>query len=75
MTPYSIEPRTRKYVKRYGFLWFAKKYKKLLLDTGLDSLKTTSKNAVRKTSEFIGNKIADSISKSNKNKIVKPKQK
>ena len=25
MTRYSIEPRTRKYVKRYGFLSFAKK--------------------------------------------------
>ena len=25
---YSIEPRTRKYVKGYGFLSFARKYKK-----------------------------------------------
>ena len=37
------EPRTRKYVKRYGFLTFAKNYKKQLLDTGLDALKTVSK--------------------------------
>ena len=43
MTRCSIEPRTRKYVKRYGFLSFARKRKKQLLDTGLDSLKTTSK--------------------------------
>ena len=28
MRPYSIEPRTRKYVKGYGFLSFARKYKK-----------------------------------------------
>ena len=28
MTQYSIEPKTRKYVKGYGFLSFAKKYKK-----------------------------------------------
>ena len=43
MTRYSIEPRTRKYVKEYGFLSFARKYKKQVLDTGLDSLKTASK--------------------------------
>ena len=40
---YSIEPITRKYVKRYGFLTFARKYKKQLLDTGLRYLKTASK--------------------------------
>ena len=40
---YSIEPRTRKYVRRYGFLSFARKYEKWLLDTGLDGVKTTSK--------------------------------
>ena len=43
MTRYSIEPRTRKCVKGYGFLSFARKYKTQLLHTGLDSLKTTSK--------------------------------
>ena len=47
MRRYSIEPRTRKYVKGYGFLSFAKifynKYKKQLLDAGPDSLKTASK--------------------------------
>ena len=36
---YSIEPRTRKYVKGYEFLSFAKKYKKQLLDKGLDASK------------------------------------
>ena len=65
MTRYSTEPRTRKYVKGYEFLSFAKKYKKQLLDTGLDSLKTASKKVVDKTGEFVGNKIPD--------KIVKPK--
>ena len=37
MTQYSIEPRTRKYVKGYEFLSFARKYKKELLDTRLKS--------------------------------------
>ena len=37
MMQYSIEPRTRKYVKGYGFLSFATKYKKQLLDKGLDA--------------------------------------
>ena len=32
-----------KYVKGYWFLLFASKYKKQLLDTGLDALKTASK--------------------------------
>ena len=48
MASYSIEPRTRKYVKGYGFLSFARdlsnKYGKQLLDTRLDALKTASKN-------------------------------
>ena len=68
MTQYSIRPKTRKYVKGYGFLWFAKKYRKQLLDTGLDALKTTKKvfhKVAEATGEFTGNRIAD--------KIVKPK--
>ena len=77
MTRYSIEPRTRKYVKGYWFLSFLRnlsnKYGKKLLDTattiGLDALKATSKKVVHRaaeaTGEFIGNKIAD--------EIVKPK--
>ena len=28
MRRYSVEPRTRKYVKGYGFLSFSRKYKK-----------------------------------------------
>ena len=50
----------------------AKKYKKQSLDTGLDSLKTASKNLVHKAGEFIGNKIANAVTKSNYDKIVKP---
>ena len=43
MQQYSIEPRTQKYVKWYGFLSFMKIYEKQLLDAGLDSVKTASK--------------------------------
>ena len=46
MMQYSIEIRTRKYVIKYGFLSFARnfsnKYRKRLLDTGLDAVKTTN---------------------------------
>ena len=67
----SIEPRTKKDIKREGFLTFvrniAKKYGKQLLDKGLDALKTVSKKTVHKaaetTGEFIGNKMADKILK------------
>ena len=54
MERYSIEPRTRKYVKGCGFLSFARnifnKYRKQLSDTsaktGLDALKTAPKRVV-----------------------------
>ena len=45
MKQHSIEPRARKYVKRYGFLSFSRKHRKQLLDTGLDGLKTASKKS------------------------------
>ena len=61
MTWYSIEPRTRKYVKGYRLLPFARKYKKQLLDTWLDTLKTASKQVIHKTGEFLGNKIGDAV--------------
>ena len=48
---------------------FSSKYRKQLLDTGLDSLKTASRKVVHKaaeaTGEFIGNKTADNIVKTN----------
>ena len=71
MRRYSIEPRTRKYVKGYGFLLFARKYKEQLLDTGLDAVKTASKKVVRKAGKLLGNKITDAVTKSHGDKIVK----
>ena len=56
MTQYSIEPRTRKYVKGYGFLSFARKYRKQLLDIGLGALKKGVHKSVERTCEFIGYK-------------------
>ena len=67
MRRYSIEPRTRKYVKGYGFLSFARKYKKQLMDTGLNA----SKKLVHKGGEYLKNKIADTVIKSNDDKIEK----
>ena len=63
MPRYSIEPRTREYVKGYMFLSLARKYKKQLLDTGLDAVKTATKKVVHKPGEFIGHKIADAVAK------------
>ena len=62
MKPYSIEPRTRKYIKGYGFLSIGRnlsnKYGKQLLDaptkTGLGAAKTLSKKVVHKTTEATG---------------------
>ena len=68
---YSIEPRTRKHVKGYEFLSFARKYKKQLLDTGVDSLKTASIKVVHKAGGFSGNKIGDTVTKWKDDKIVK----
>ena len=78
---YSIEPRTRKHIKGYGFLSFVRKfynkYREQLLDKGLNALKTVSKQKVHKaaevTGEFIGNKIADAVAKSNHDKIMQIK--
>ena len=72
---YSIEPRDRRYVKGYGFLYFAKnigknisrKYNQKLVDSAkksaTDAIKTASKRAIQKTAEttgdLIGSKIAE----------------
>ena len=45
-------------------------YKKIL-DTGLHALKTASKKVVHKTGRFLGNKIADAVTKSNGHNVVK----
>ena len=71
MVRYSIEWRTKKYVRKCEFLSFAgqlsKKYRKQLLNAELDGLKTTSKKVVHKTAkttgEFIGNKVTNKIMK------------
>ena len=68
MRRYSIEPRTRKYVKGGGFLSFSRKHKN---NTGVDVLKNASKKLVHETGEFLGNQIADAVSKSNDDKIAK----
>ena len=46
MLRYSIEPRTGKYVEGYEFLLFVRKYKKQLLNKGLDAVKTASKRLI-----------------------------
>ena len=43
------------------------------MNTGLDSLKTTTKQVVHKPGEFLGNKIADTVTKLNDDKNVKKK--
>ena len=48
-----------------------RKYKKQLLDKGLDSLITASKKVAYKADEFKGNEIADAVTNSNDDKIVK----
>ena len=42
-----------------------------MLDTRPGSLKTASIKAVHKTGKFLGNKIADAVTKSNNDKIIK----
>ena len=49
------------------FYHLQKKYFKKLLDTGPD----TSEKVVRKADEYLGNKIADAVTKSNADNIEK----
>ena len=65
-----IEPRARRSVGEYEFLSLKRKYKK---QWWLEALKIASKIVVHKTGEFLENKIADAVAKSNYDKIVKPK--
>ena len=59
---YSTEPKYRKYVKGYGFLSFARKFRdkngKKLMDTatktGIEAANTASKPALQKTAEAAG---------------------
>ena len=66
MRQYSTESRSRKNVKRYGFLSFARKHKKQLLGPGTDPVKTDFKKVVHRAGEFLGNKISEAVAKSNK---------
>ena len=78
---YSMEPKDRIYVKRYGFMSFARtmsnKYGKKLVDTAMksatDAIKTASKRAIQKTAEargdFVGHNIADKITSVSKKSI------
>ena len=80
---YSLEPRDRIYVKRYGFMSFARsmsnKYGQKLIDTATksatDAIKTASKRAIQKTAEttgdLVGNKIADKITSVSKKSTKK----
>ena len=70
---YSIEPRKRRYVKRHGFMSFARnfsdKYSKSLIDKGIDISKDFAKTAGKRilqksaeaTGDLVGNKIANEI--------------
>ena len=83
---HSTEPKVRKYVEGYGFLWFARKFgdkhgNKLMdtaTKTGIGAAKNASKRLVQKTAEatgdLIGNKIANEITSIGTTK-EKPKKK
>ena len=55
MARFSIEPKTRKYAKGYGFLSFTRKYDKQILDKGLGA----SRKEVHKAGQ-----ITDAVTKS-----------
>ena len=80
---YSLEPNYRKYVQGQGFMSFAKntgnKYGRKIFDKSIDTSKDFAKIAGKKvlhksaeaTGEMIGNKVADRITKSSRNKAQK----
>ena len=80
---YSLEPHYRRYVPGQGFMSFARnignKYGKKILDNSLSADKDFAKIAGKKvltksaeaTGNLIGNKIADRITKSARNKEQK----
>ena len=80
---YSLEPHYRRYVQGQGFMYFARnigsKYGKKILDNrlsaGKDFAKIEDKKVLTKSAEatgdLIGNKIADRITKSTRNKAQK----
>ena len=80
---YSLEPHYRRYIQGQGFMSFARnignKYGKKILDNRLSAAKDLAKIAGKKvltksaeaTGDLIGNKIADRITKSARNKEQK----
>ena len=84
---FSVEPKDRKNVKKYGFFHlqkrFGNKYGKQLMDAatkmGIDDAKTESKKVAQKTAEatgdLTGNKIVEKITTAGKtNKSTKDLQ-
>ena len=69
MWRYSVEPRTRKYVKGNGFFIICKKIYKTVIGCKNRFFKNCFK-----AGEFLGYKIADTVIKSNNTKIVKPNE-
>ena len=73
---YSIEPRERRYVKGYGFMFFARnfndKYSKSLMDLSKTFAKTAGKKILKETAkatgDLIGTKVADKITAKPHNK-------
>ena len=53
-----------------NFYHLRENVKKQLLGTGLDAVKSASRIEVHKAGEFLGNKIANTATKSNDKKIV-----
>ena len=80
---YSLEPHYRRYVQGQGFMSFARnignKNGKKLFDKSIDVSKNYGKkydnkflnNSISATGDLIGNKIADRITKSTRNKAQK----
>ena len=76
---YSLEPRYRIYVQGQGFMSFARNIGKKILDNSISAGKDIAKIAGKKvltksaeaTGDLIGNKIADKITKSTRNKEQK----
>ena len=75
MRQYAIEPRTRKYFQGFWFSSFARKYTKTIIGYRTRCCKICFQKVLHKAGEFLGNKIADAVTKSNNDKIVKPGKK
>ena len=72
---YSLEPHYRRYVQGQGFMSFARnignKHGKKIFDKSLDVGKKVLTKSAEATGDLIGNKIADRITQSARNKEQK----